>query len=79
MSNELRDLSSINSDEVNRITDDTIERVTSFLSETKNFGANPEVFYYKIYDDRPKGFVVLMTFYSAISVAVTLSENFKTK
>jgi len=79
ISNELRDFSSTNSDEVNRLTDDTIERVTLFLSETNSFGANPEVFYYKIYDDRPKGFVVLMTFYSAISVAVTLSENFKTK
>jgi len=48
-----------------------------FLSETNSFGANPEVFYYKIYDDRPKVFVVLMTFYSAISVAVTLTENNK--
>jgi len=74
MTNELRDLSSANSYEINKISDDTIERVSSFLSETKSHGQNPEVFSYKIHDDRPKGYVILMKFYSAITVAVTLTD-----
>jgi hypothetical protein len=35
-------------------------------------GANPQVFEYKIVDDRLKGYVFLMKFYGAISIAVAL-------
>jgi hypothetical protein len=75
MSNELRDLSSKNSEEINTLADDTIERVSAFLFDTESYGQNPEVFSYKIDDSRPKGFVILMKFYSAITVAVTLAEK----
>ena len=77
MSNELRDLSSKNSEEINTLADDTIERVSAFLFDTEGYGQNPEVFSYKIHNSRPKGFVTLMKFYSAITVAVTLAENSK--
>lgn len=79
MSNELRDLSSKNSEEINTLADDTIERVSAFLFDIESYGQNPEVFFYKIHDSRPKGFVILMKFYSAITVAVTLAENSKIK
>jgi len=72
MTNELRDLSSQNSDEINNISDETIERVSIFLKDTESYGSNPNVFSYQVHDDRPKGYVVLMKFYSAITVAVTL-------
>jgi len=75
MSNELRDLSSKNSIEINKLTDDTIGRVSLFLNDTTSYGKNPEVFSYKIHDSRPKGYVLLMEFYSAIKVAVTLTDN----
>lgn len=77
MSNELRDLSSKNSEEINRLTDNTIERVSAFLFDTESYGQNLDVFSYKIHDNRPKGFVILMKFYSAITV--TLAENNKIK
>lgn len=72
MTNELRDFTSIKSDEINRWTDETTERVTRFFVGIQSYGENPEVFEYKVFDDRPKGYVILMTFYGAIPIVVAL-------
>lgn len=72
MTNELRDFTSIKSDEINRWTDETTERVTRFFVGKQSYGENPEVFEYKVFDDRPKGYVILMTFYGAIPIVVAL-------
>lgn len=49
------------------------------LFDTESYRQNLDVFSYKIHDSRAKGFVILMKFYSAITVAVTLAENNKIK
>lgn len=77
MSNELLDLNSTHAEKINEFTDDTIKRVSALFSDIKSHGQNPEVFSYKIYDDRPKGFVILMNFYSAIKIAVALTSKQK--
>lgn len=75
LTNELRDFTSKNSNEINKTTDDVIERVSTFFNDKERFGSNPQVFRYQFFDDRPKGVVFLMRFYGAISIGVVLTAK----
>ena len=50
--------------------------IKRFFIGKESHGENPEVFEYKVFDDRPKGYIVFMTFYEAIPIVVALvSDN----
>jgi len=72
ISNALMDVTSNNAPKVNEETQSLVNRITTFFEPFTKFGANSEIFFYRIFSNDEGNHVIEMTFYEKHVVIVLL-------